>query len=93
MLTAGFSRQRRHCQGLARDPPSRRPLSRAGQGLKGDVTYLIVKEDKTINDYGLNAVCTHLGCIVPWIGTSNKFMCPCHGGVTNVYILQSDIYI
>ena len=25
------------------------------------------------------AVCTHLGCIVPWSATSNKFECPCHG--------------
>ena len=36
------------------------------QGLKGDATYLIVKEDKTIENYGLVAVCTHLGCVVPW---------------------------
>eukprot|EP00549_Striatella_unipunctata_P020433 CAMPEP_0118718050 /NCGR_PEP_ID=MMETSP0800-20121206/28565_1 /TAXON_ID=210618 ORGANISM="Striatella unipunctata, Strain CCMP2910" /NCGR_SAMPLE_ID=MMETSP0800 /ASSEMBLY_ACC=CAM_ASM_000638 /LENGTH=173 /DNA_ID=CAMNT_0006624987 /DNA_START=43 /DNA_END=561 /DNA_ORIENTATION=- len=49
------------------------------QGLKGDATYLIVKEDKTFESYGLNAVCTHLGCVVPWSSASNKFMCPCHG--------------
>mmetsp|Transcript_26112 Transcript_26112/g.67304 ORF Transcript_26112/g.67304 Transcript_26112/m.67304 type:complete len:212 (-) Transcript_26112:143-778(-) len=49
------------------------------QGLKGDATYLIVKEDKTLETYGLNAVCTHLGCVVPWSAASNKFMCPCHG--------------
>jgi cytochrome b6-f complex iron-sulfur subunit len=41
--------------------------------------YLIVKDDKTLESYGLNAVCTHLGCVVPWSSTSNKFMCPCHG--------------
>lgn len=33
---------------------------------QGDATYLIVKKDGTITDYGLNAVCTHLGCVVPW---------------------------
>lgn len=49
------------------------------QGLKGDPTYLIVTEDKTIENYGLNAVCTHLGCVVPWNASENKFMCPCHG--------------
>lgn len=49
------------------------------QGLKGDATYIIVKEDKSIEDYGLNAVCTHLGCVVPWSAPNNKFMCPCHG--------------
>ena len=41
--------------------------------------YLIVKEDKTLESYGLNAVCTHLGCVVPWSAANNKFMCPCHG--------------
>ncbi|KAL7449540.1 hypothetical protein ACHAWC_001594 [Mediolabrus comicus] len=49
------------------------------QGLKGDATYLIVKDDGTLEDYGLNAVCTHLGCVVPWSAANNKFMCPCHG--------------
>ena len=33
---------------------------------QGDATYLIVKADGTLTDYGLNAVCTHLGCVVPW---------------------------
>ena len=49
------------------------------QGLKGDAHYLIVKEDKTLENYALNAVCTHLGCVVPWNKAANKFMCPCHG--------------
>lgn len=49
------------------------------QGFKGDPTYVIVQEDQTISDYGLNAVCTHLGCVVPWNAGQNKFMCPCHG--------------
>lgn len=49
------------------------------QGLKGDATYLIVKEDKTLADFGVNAVCTHLGCVVPWNAAMGKFACPCHG--------------
>lgn len=49
------------------------------QGLKGDATYLIVKEDGSLESYGLNAVCTHLGCVVPWSAPNKKFMCPCHG--------------
>ena len=53
------------------------------QGLKGDATYLIVDEDKTIRDYGINAVCTHLGCVVPWNKAENKFKCPCHGSQYN----------
>jgi cytochrome b6-f complex iron-sulfur subunit len=49
------------------------------QGLKGDPTYLVVKEDLSIESYGINAICTHLGCVVPWNAAENKFMCPCHG--------------
>ncbi|MFB2938932.1 cytochrome b6-f complex iron-sulfur subunit [Aerosakkonemataceae cyanobacterium BLCC-F154] len=49
------------------------------QGLKGDPTYIVVTEDKQIADYGINAICTHLGCVVPWNIAENKFKCPCHG--------------
>lgn len=48
------------------------------QGLKGDAHYLISTKDG-IEDYALNAVCTHLGCVVPWNRAANKYMCPCHG--------------
>lgn len=50
------------------------------QGLRGDATYLIVNDDKSDLEYfALNAVCTHLGCVVPWIPAEKKFKCPCHG--------------
>lgn len=49
------------------------------QGLKGDPTYIVVENDGNIANYGINAVCTHLGCVVPWNVNENKFMCPCHG--------------
>jgi len=61
---------------LSEKPAGDRSLA---QGLKGDATYLIVKDDQTLESYGLNAVCTHLGCVVPWSAANNKFMCPCHG--------------
>ncbi len=48
------------------------------QGLKGDPTYVIV-DDESVRSYGLNAICTHLGCVVPWNVGQSKFMCPCHG--------------
>lgn len=48
-------------------------------GLQGEATYLIVDADKAIEPFALNAVCTHLGCVVPWVPAENKFKCPCHG--------------
>ncbi|KAL0444188.1 UNVERIFIED_CONTAM: cytochrome-f complex iron-sulfur subunit, chloroplastic [Sesamum latifolium] len=53
------------------------------QGLKGDPTYLVVESDRTLATYGINAVCTHLGCVVPWNAAENKFICPCHGSQYN----------
>ncbi len=49
------------------------------QGLEGDPTYVIVTDEEEIASYGLNAVCTHLGCVVPWNEGERKFICPCHG--------------
>ncbi|CAK9189766.1 unnamed protein product [Sphagnum troendelagicum] len=53
------------------------------QGLKGDPTYLVVENDGQLASYGVNAVCTHLGCVVPWNNAENKFICPCHGSQYN----------
>eukprot|EP01024_Parvocaulis_polyphysoides_P011820 TRINITY_DN1416_c7_g2_i4.p1 TRINITY_DN1416_c7_g2~~TRINITY_DN1416_c7_g2_i4.p1 ORF type:complete len:213 (+),score=41.27 TRINITY_DN1416_c7_g2_i4:162-800(+) len=61
-----------------------KPGDRAlAQGLKGDPTYILVTETNEIETYGLNAVCTHLGCVVPWNSAENKFICPCHGSQYN----------
>jgi cytochrome b6-f complex iron-sulfur subunit len=61
---------------LAEHVPGDRTLV---QGFKGDPTYLIVDSAEEIRDYGLNAVCTHLGCVVPWQASADRFICPCHG--------------
>ncbi|KAK9092286.1 hypothetical protein Syun_027197 [Stephania yunnanensis] len=50
---------------------------------QGDPTYLVVENDRTLATYGINAVCTHLGCVVPWNTAENKFICPCHGSQYN----------
>ncbi|MFQ3680055.1 MAG: cytochrome b6-f complex iron-sulfur subunit [Pseudanabaenaceae cyanobacterium] len=65
---------------LAEHQPGDRVLA---QGLKGDPTYVVVTEDREIANYGLNAVCTHLGCVVPWNAAENKYICPCHGSQYN----------
>eukprot|EP00983_Pelagomonas_calceolata_P041882 1138245-Pelagomonas_calceolata.AAC.5 len=57
------------------------PLTRElVQGLNGEPTYLITQDDRIgLQNYGINSICTHLGCVVPWISSQNKFICPCHG--------------
>ena len=55
------------------------PKKNLVQGLKGHAHYLIVNKANKIEDYAINAVCTHLGCVVPFNEAANKFMCPCHG--------------
>ena len=33
----------------------------------------------------VSAACTHMGCIVQWQDSDNKFHCPCHGGLFTEY--------
>lgn len=40
-----------------------------------------VVKDSTGQLAVLSAVCTHLGCTVPWIDKQNKFICPCHQAI------------
>jgi menaquinol-cytochrome c reductase iron-sulfur subunit len=41
--------------------------------------WLRRKKGKKFIAYSLN--CTHLGCPVRWVKSSELFLCPCHGGV------------
>lgn len=58
------------------EPPGTRALV---AGLAGEPTYLIVKEDSTLDHIGLVDNCTHLGCTFPWNSLDQQFQCPCHG--------------
>merc|ERR1719316_1415117 len=49
------------------------------QGLRADPTYIVVNSEGGIDNYGINAVCTHLGCVVPYNAVEKQFQCPCHG--------------
>jgi cytochrome b6-f complex iron-sulfur subunit len=50
-------------------------------GLSGEPTYLIVKEDNTLDRIGIVDYCTHLGCTFPWNPIEQQFQCPCHGSL------------
>jgi cytochrome b6-f complex iron-sulfur subunit len=60
---------------LAEEPGSRALVA----GLGGEPTYLIVKEDHTLDSIGILDNCTHLGCTFPWNANDQQFQCPCHG--------------
>lgn len=53
------------------------------QGIKGDPTYLVVNDEGKLENFGINSICTHLGCVVPWNVAEKKFKCPCHGSQYN----------
>ncbi len=62
---------------LAEVPGSRALVA----GLGGEPTYLIVKEDQTLDSMGILDNCTHLGCTFPWNPNDQQFQCPCHGSL------------
>jgi phenylpropionate dioxygenase-like ring-hydroxylating dioxygenase large terminal subunit len=43
----------------------------------------VVESDRTLATFAINAVCTHLGCVVPFNQAEKKFICPCHGSQYN----------
>jgi cytochrome b6-f complex iron-sulfur subunit len=47
-----------------------------------DASVQPVKDEGTVNSDNLMAiyqVCVHLGCLVPYIASEKRFICPCHG--------------
>jgi cytochrome b6-f complex iron-sulfur subunit len=42
--------------------------------------YLTKVNDEVV---ALSEICSHLGCRVPFCGSSGRFECPCHGSVFN----------
>ncbi|CAI5969195.1 unnamed protein product [Closterium sp. NIES-65] len=53
------------------------------QGLDDEPAYIVVNDDGSLGNFAINAICTHMGCVVPWVAEENKFMCPCHGSQYN----------
>ncbi len=64
------------------EPPE---LDAAGKFYITKVPQLVPTEegdvagDTTTNIMAIYQVCTHLGCLVPFDGGQNRFICPCHG--------------
>jgi cytochrome b6-f complex iron-sulfur subunit len=63
----------------AKDHPQNQGGRALAQGLKGEPTYILITSDNTLEKFGINAVCTHLGCVVPYNPVDKQFQCPCHG--------------
>jgi len=47
-------------------------------------TPAIVVNARGIGYMALSRVCTHLGCLVEFDKSSNRFICPCHAGTFNI---------
>jgi len=68
---------------LATYPAGDRVLTQGLSVTSGTPTYVVIDDNKQVANYGLNAVCPHLGCVVPWDIGLNQFKCPCHGSGYN----------
>lgn len=47
-------------------------------GLQGEPAWITAAPPDHVDHFALSAVCTHMGCVVPWVPSRGKFVCPCH---------------
>lgn len=65
------------------EPSSSFKVGKPEDYVEGSITFseehniFILREEAGFR--ALSAICTHVGCIVNWNQTENKFICPCHG--------------
>lgn len=57
--------------------PTDYTIGEVSEKYKKEHRVWIIRNDEGI--YALFAKCTHLGCTPRWLGTEEKFKCPCHG--------------
>ena len=57
----------------------------------GGIVGYVIRNDGDSGDprdgkaIAVSAACTHMGCIVQWRSTDQKFHCPCHDGIFSEY--------
>ena len=59
---------------------------RPGQAVRfrvGAIEGFVVNPGNGGAIYALSAACTHMGCLVSWLGSAGSFLCPCHGAQYN----------
>lgn len=49
----------------------------------GAVEGFLVKPRGGGKVYALSAACTHMGCMISWLDSTDTFLCPCHGAQYN----------
>jgi Rieske Fe-S protein len=58
----------------------------ATDAIVGYVTFDDTKGDPDDSSViAMSAACTHMGCLVQWQASDQKFVCPCHGGLFTEY--------
>ena len=57
-------------------PTEYAPLSTSEKWIKALRLWVIRYDDRFI---AVSAICTHLGCTPRYLGTEDKYKCPCHG--------------
>ncbi len=58
-------------------PASQLPVSGSPPGDNPQGRFWLSHSEQGVS--ALYKVCTHLGCLFKWVGTNNRFECPCHG--------------
>lgn len=47
-------------------------------GVGGEPAWLTAAAPDRLDHFALCAVCTHMGCVVPWVPARGRYVCPCH---------------
>ena len=51
--------------------------------LKKERQIWVVRDEQGL--YAMVSICRHLGCTPNWLGDQQRFFCPCHGSIYDIY--------